>query len=185
MPFLTTDVAVKQIDAETFELLEPLEYQGDNETFTVPAGFKTDFASVPRIFTWLIPRYGAYTKSAILHDFLGNSGLISHADNDGIFRRTMRELGVSFLRRWMMWAAVRAWTRLSGAKPTEILIWLLVTLPSVVFLFIPAGILIVWLNAFYLIEFAVYLALKPFSRKRVNKPKMFMRSAPAEVTTQS
>lgn len=184
MPFLTTDVTVKQIGPETFELLEPLHYQGDTQNFTIPAGFKTDFASVPRIFTWLIPRYGAYTKSAILHDYLGSSGLISHADNDGIFRRTMRELGVSLLRRWMMWAAVRAWTRLSGAKLSEILTWLLITIPSAAFLFIPAGILIVWLNAFYLLEFAAYLTLKPFSRKRVNKPKMFMRSAPTEITTQ-
>ena len=38
----------------------------ENATFEVPAGFDTDFASVPTPFTWLVPRYGLYTKAAIL-----------------------------------------------------------------------------------------------------------------------
>jgi len=32
--------------------------------------FSTDLASVPRSLTWLFPRYGKYTKAAVLHDFL-------------------------------------------------------------------------------------------------------------------
>jgi len=34
-------------------------------------------------------------------------GLTSSPDTDGIFRRVMRELGVSFCQRWLMWAGVR------------------------------------------------------------------------------
>ncbi len=47
-----------------------LVYVGKHEVFVVPAGFRTDLASVPRVFTWLIPRYGIYTLAAILHDYL-------------------------------------------------------------------------------------------------------------------
>jgi Protein of unknown function (DUF1353) len=35
------------------------------------------------------------------------AGRISRIDADGIFRQSMRELGVPFLRRWIMWAAGR------------------------------------------------------------------------------
>ncbi len=116
-------------------------YSGSDGCFTVPAGFVTDFATVPQIIQWLIPTYGKYTLAAILHDDLceklGSAyakrknnneaqliadygwvyrynegltppeGLTSSADTDGIFRRIMRELGVSFSQRWLMWAGVR------------------------------------------------------------------------------
>ena len=79
--------------------------------FVVPAGFRTDFASVPRVVTWLVPRFGAYTLAAILHDWLVTEGLrtgvVTSRQADGIFRRVMRESGVPVLRRWLMWAGVR------------------------------------------------------------------------------
>jgi hypothetical protein len=65
---------------------------------------------VPGLFTWLVPRYGRFTKAAILHDFLcdeAKEGRFIRSQADGIFRRVMRELGVGFIRRWVMWAAVR------------------------------------------------------------------------------
>jgi hypothetical protein len=92
------------------KLLEALNYQGERDLFKVPAGFVTDFASVPGLFTWLVPRYGRFTKAAILHDFLcdeAKEGRFIRSQADGIFRRVMRELGVGFIRRWVMWAAVR------------------------------------------------------------------------------
>jgi hypothetical protein len=88
----------------------------------VPVHKRTDFASVPRAFVWFIPRYGRYTKAAILHDYLCSvavpAGRIGRIDADGIFRQAMRELGVPFLRRWIMWAAVRlgALTNPAGRK---------------------------------------------------------------------
>ncbi len=36
----------------------------------VPVGFITDFASVPRLFWWLVSPWGKYGKAAIVHDFL-------------------------------------------------------------------------------------------------------------------
>src|SRR5881409_691058 len=64
------DVVVKALPGENWELMQCLTYRGKWETFVVPAGTKTDFASVPRVFVWFIPKYGPYTKAAILHDYL-------------------------------------------------------------------------------------------------------------------
>ena len=111
MPFEPGSLTVRRVDADRWSLVDDLVYQGRWERFVVPAGFRTDFATVPRVVTWLIPRFGAYTLAAILHDWLCGqgirSGVVSAREADGIFRRVMRESGVPVLRRWMMWAGVR------------------------------------------------------------------------------
>lgn len=95
MPFLDDDVVVRLSGVDRFELVEPLRYQGQREQFTVPAGFKTDFASVPRPFVWLLPKYGVYTRAAILHDFLVVSKPVSAVDADRLFLRALNEGCVS------------------------------------------------------------------------------------------
>jgi hypothetical protein len=110
VPFEPGSLTVSRVDADTWELVDELVYQGRRERFVVPAGFRTDFASVPRVVTWLVPRFGAYTLAAILHDWLCSEGIrsgeVTSREADGIFRRVMRESGVSVLRRWLMWAGV-------------------------------------------------------------------------------
>jgi hypothetical protein len=104
-------IAVEEIDAQNWKLTRGFSYVGVKNTFTVPTGFGTDFASVPRFFLWFIPSYGKYTKAAVLHDYLWRievpKGVLPFADADGILRRAMRELEVPFLQRWVVWAAVR------------------------------------------------------------------------------
>jgi hypothetical protein len=111
VPFEPGSLTVRRVDADRWSLVDDLVYQGRWERFVVPAGFRTDFATVPRVVTWLVPRFGAYTLAAILHDWLCGqgirSGVVSAREADGIFRRVMRESGVPVLRRWMMWAGVR------------------------------------------------------------------------------
>src|SRR5438093_7156274 len=46
------------------------EFRRGHGRVKVPAGFVTDLASVPVFLTWIFPRYGKYTKAAILHDYL-------------------------------------------------------------------------------------------------------------------
>jgi Protein of unknown function (DUF1353) len=119
VPFEPGSLTVSRVDANTWALVDPLVYQGRRQRFVVPAGFRTDFASVPRLVTWLIPRFGAYTLAAILHDWLCDegirSGVVTPRQADGIFRRVMRESGVPVLRRWLMWAGVR-WSALTDAR---------------------------------------------------------------------
>lgn len=119
MPFLPGSLTVRRVDASRWALVDELVYQGRRDRFVVPAGFRTDFASVPRPVTWLVPRFGAYTLAAILHDWLVTEGLRTRVVNsrqaDGIFRRVMRESGVPVLRRWLMWAGVR-WGALTNER---------------------------------------------------------------------
>ena len=111
MPFEAGSLTVRRVDANTWSVVDPLVYLGRDERFVVPAGFRTDFATVPLLVAWLVPRFGAYTLAAILHDWLCSEGIRSGAvtsrQADGIFRRVMRESGVPVLRRWLMWAGVR------------------------------------------------------------------------------
>ena len=197
MPF-ESDVVVREVGDSTWELVEALRYVGAKERFVVPVGFRTDFASVPSLFVWLIPRYGRYTKSAILHDYLcteAHAGRFDRDDADGIFRRTMRELGVSFVRRWIMWGAVALatlWIALKAAVRDQhgfgiVRAWLarfwsprfatlvVIAIPSIAFFLAPALVLSVWGLAFWLVEGLVFLALKPFSKKAVNPPHLTWR----------
>src|SRR5262245_55189884 len=56
-------------------LIKPITWKPNpgQETFqavTVPVGFVTDFASIPRIFWSALPPDGRYTYPAIVHDYL-------------------------------------------------------------------------------------------------------------------
>jgi hypothetical protein len=168
-----SEVRVKELEESDWELLRILEYKGNRDHFEVPEGMKTDFASVPRVFVWFLPRYGRYTKAAILHDYLWRTavraGELTLAEADGLFRRAMWELGVPFLRRWLMWGAVRvgALTKPGGRKGWLRDSWraiplLLLALPIVG---PPALVILVALTVFYLVELLVYVPQKLFGRK--------------------
>lgn len=111
MPFNADRLGVDWHGGKRWVLTRPLVYQGERQTFVVPVGFVTDFASVPRILMSLVPPIGTWTRAAVLHDWLCTVGielgLVSSRDADGIFRRVMREEGVNFVLRWLMWVAVR------------------------------------------------------------------------------
>jgi hypothetical protein len=94
-------------DGDYWQLIRPLVYTGARDTWTVPAGFRTDLASVPRLLTWLVPKAGVHNRAAVVHDYLCRRPDVSFRDADGVLRRISRELGVSPQRRWLMWAGVR------------------------------------------------------------------------------
>jgi hypothetical protein len=75
MPFESSAVVVRRLDDQFWAVEQPLVYRGRRDRFTVPVGFRTDFASVPRVAVWLIPRFGRYTPAAILHDWLCTVGI--------------------------------------------------------------------------------------------------------------
>lgn len=86
-------------------------------SWTVPAGYRTDLATVPRIFWWAIPPTGAYEIAAVLHDWMITdgiaAGLVTSREADAAFRELMRLAGVGVVTRWCMWAAVRTAAPLS------------------------------------------------------------------------
>jgi hypothetical protein len=75
---------------------------------TVPAGFETDFASVPRLpFVYLLTG-GTARKAAVVHDFLYHKSGVSRDDADAVFLEAMEVSGVSEWRAKLMYAGVRA-----------------------------------------------------------------------------
>jgi hypothetical protein len=135
-----SELSIRAVGPVTWETTAPLTWTGrEGDTFTVPSGFVTDFATVPRFLHWLWLPYGAYTRAAVLHDWLlvelaawtrdlndwarsdrtgpkpaGDPPADSH-DIDGIFRAAMRDLGVPWLKRWTGWTAVR-WAALFNPR---------------------------------------------------------------------
>ena len=81
---------------------------GKTVLVTVPSGFVTDLASIPRIFRLLVPKNGRHRAAAIIHDYLCMLKLdFSRVTADKIFREAMKVLHVPKLRRWAMYIAVR------------------------------------------------------------------------------
>lgn len=90
-----------------YTLYQSFTYRTATVLIVIPKGFRTDFASVPRLFWRIIPPAGSYNKATVVHDYLYQSRQCSRCLADAIFREAMTELGVGFVRLWLMWFAVR------------------------------------------------------------------------------
>ncbi|WP_428150910.1 DUF1353 domain-containing protein [Brevundimonas sp.] len=93
------------------------------DRITVPAGFVSDLASIPRWCWIILPPDGPWAKAAIVHDFLyatsgsghwkkrhdGRTRLTPYGrrEADDVFREALANRGVDPLRRTILWAAVR------------------------------------------------------------------------------
>ena len=103
-------------DGRRQEVFQDYIYEINGYRITVPKGFITDLASVPRSFWTIFPPFGRYTPAAVIHDFLYsryNSTGINRTLSDKIFLHIMKELGVSFLKRKIMYKAVRLFGKTS------------------------------------------------------------------------
>ncbi len=97
---------------QLWKLVEPLEFSltlndAGGLAVTVPRGYVTDFASVPRLFWFIVPPTGAWCPAAVVHDYLYQVPTCSRFLADAVFREAMHQLGVPFWRRVMMYYAVR------------------------------------------------------------------------------
>jgi hypothetical protein len=109
--FLTRLVleAASDQDDGRWVLVQPLAYESDDakRTITVPVGFQTDLASVPRmpVIYWLAG--DTSSAAAVVHDYLYSTGLVPRALADAVLREASMVTGVPRWRRWIMWAGVR------------------------------------------------------------------------------
>lgn len=97
---------------DIFRLTQTAVYQDNTgKQWLIPKGMVTDFASVPRVAVWLLPKFGKWTDASLVHDWGCErgirEGLISPVGNDWLFLEIMQNAGVSWLARWLMWAGVR------------------------------------------------------------------------------
>ncbi len=96
-------------DQSHWVLMEPLEYWilDTNLVITVPRGFVTDFASIPKAFCQFLPSHGTYSRAAIVHDFLYWNQGCSRTQADRIMQIGMEESGVGESTRDTIHRAVR------------------------------------------------------------------------------
>lgn len=97
-----------------FVLTRDFTFEGWNVKVTVPAGFRYDGASVPRLLWWWIPPFDPRIfRAATIHDQLYWEQTTERAIADAIFLSIMALDGMPRLKRWAAYLGVR----LGGWRP--------------------------------------------------------------------
>lgn len=116
----------------TYKLLAPLVYQSDmiGRTISVPFGFVTDYASVPRLpLAFLVTGDRAH-EAAVIHDWLYTTHVIDHLEiprelADAIFREAVEAAEGKAWLATLMWLGVRlggsaAWDAPARVQPEHV-----------------------------------------------------------------
>jgi hypothetical protein len=107
-------------DGKTWVIMRDFGYdvgaEGSGDHIDVPIGFETDFATVPRPFWAILPKWGRYGNAAVIHDWLYWTQTRPRAAADGVFFEAMGVLDVNAVTRHVLYWAVRlfggiAWYR--------------------------------------------------------------------------
>lgn len=121
MSAFTGELTITSLDADCtrWRLEEPLSYEvgflGSGRRITVPEGYETDGASIPRWLWSILPAWGRYSRAALVHDYLYDCLIAgvphkearTRAAADEVFLEAMLVSDVSRLVAHMMWACVR------------------------------------------------------------------------------
>ena len=110
--FLTT-LKTEQIGKWQYTLLAELYYEDDElGGIIVPAGFKTDLASIRVLHNLLffalyavVSGYGNY--ASVVHDWLYSQASLSRQQCDAVLYRALRTEGVARWRAGLFWIGVR------------------------------------------------------------------------------
>ena len=114
-----TALVTRRVGSERAVLEQPLQYESEKiGRVVVPAGFETDFASVPRlpVMYWLTG--DTAHEAAVVHDYLYSTGIVSRSTADAVFLEAMAAMNVPSWRRVAMWIAVRAfgWSSYASSR---------------------------------------------------------------------
>jgi hypothetical protein len=99
---------MKRYNKKVIRLDKPLEVRLSCLPIVIPKGFKTDGASIPKIFWWTgwRPFDGDTEYPAIVHDYLYRWHF-PRLTADLIFLNMMESRRVNFLKRWTYFIVVR------------------------------------------------------------------------------
>lgn len=113
--FLTELLLRDNEDGRTFTLIGVLGYRSAvlHADLYVPAGFVTDFASVPRGLWNILPKVGQWNRAAVVHDYLYATNGVTRQQADDVFREALCACGVTGWRCQAMYWSVRC----CGFKP--------------------------------------------------------------------
>lgn len=112
-----TPLFLEYIDGYNWRLERTFSYLWDREKvegrplflLTIPAGAETDFCSIPRPLWNILPPTGKYGKAGLCHDHVYRSpGVpLTRAEADQLFLDAMKDLGVGWFTRNLMYRGVR------------------------------------------------------------------------------
>lgn len=105
----TTELDIKVIGSQSFEVDSPLVFEYDDKIIQVNKGFDFDGASIPQSLWGIVgsPMTGGYQRAACLHDALYASEYFPREVCDALFLEAMTSDGVPRFRRLSMYYAVR------------------------------------------------------------------------------
>ena len=104
-------------NSRAFILVEPMTYEigTTGVAITVPAGFVTDYASIPERLWGIYSPHDQYSRAAVIHDYLYWSQLCTRLQADNLFMIAMKESDVPKGTRDVVYLFVRA----GGDDPWE------------------------------------------------------------------
>jgi hypothetical protein len=94
-----------------YRLDADFRYSSSKGIITVPKGFITDGASVPRAFWSIFPPFGASFYAAVIHDWLyskKSNHSFTRAQCDEIFKEAMFNTNMTWVSRGLIYRSVRA-----------------------------------------------------------------------------
>ncbi len=107
-PKFLTELETRDLDDGTCVLLSDLVYQSDviGNVITVPKGFVSDKASVPRVPVIYMMFGDRAHREAVIHDYLYQTNMTTKSVADKVFKEAMGARKKGFLIRWGMYLGV-------------------------------------------------------------------------------
>ena len=97
-------------DGKTWVIVRDFGYdvgaENSGDHFGVAICFQTDFASIPRPFWAILPKWGRYGNATVVHDWLYWTQIRPRREADAILLEAMGVLGVTPLVKYAMYWAV-------------------------------------------------------------------------------
>lgn len=97
-------------DGEEFIVTAPYIWRigSTDVTITIPAGFVTDYASIPWPIRGILQKQSTYSRAALIHDYLYWSQACSREQSDNLLLIAMKESHVPKLKRRAVYEGVVA-----------------------------------------------------------------------------
>lgn len=111
MSSFTSPLEVRFHGLKDWEVLKEFSYYTEKDNtkiYTVPAGFRTDLATIPRVFWSVFPPHDTYAKAAVIHDYLYENAIGTKKEADDLFKEMLEVCGLPKWKVLAMYYSVKA-----------------------------------------------------------------------------